>query len=207
MGYVDPRDIPRRRHFIYAVSDLDYALALIRQFSRVRLHLFLDSGMHREGIQDVVSTYAQSVLTKIAKHVEGCMSHLSTPDNHEATEMQCETFDRQLSLLSGLGIRPMYTHIFASGGLIHYDAHQSHTSKTSNIARCGIAFYGYGHSELQPALRLTTRLTQIKHIKKGESVGYDRTFTAEKDMKIGVLPIGYHDGMDRRLSSVGMVMI
>ena len=70
MGYVDPRDIPRRRHFIYAVSDVDYALALIHRFSRVRLHLFLDSGMHREGMQDISSTYAQSVLTKIAKHIE-----------------------------------------------------------------------------------------------------------------------------------------
>lgn len=135
------------------------------------------------------------------------MSHLSTPDNHDATKMQCTTFDHQLTLLSDFGIRPTYTHIFASGGLIHHDTHQSHMSKASNIARCGIAFYGYGHPELQPALRLTTRLIQIKHIKKGESVGYDRTFIAEKDMKIGVLPLGYHDGMDRRLSNVGIVMI
>lgn len=207
MGYVDPRDIPRRRHFIYAVSDLDYGLALIQRFSRVRLHLFLDSGMHREGIQDIESTYAQSVLTKIAKHIEWCMSHLSTPDNREATEKQCETFNKQLALLAGLGIRPTYTHIFASGGLIHHHASWLWKNDSSILARCGIAFYGYGHPELQPALRLTTRLIQIKHIKKGESVGYDRTFTAEKDMKIGVLPLGYHDGMDRRLSSVGVVMI
>ena len=50
------------------------------------------------------------------------MSHLSTPDNREATEMQCETFTKQLALLAGLGIRPTYTHIFASGGLIHHHA-------------------------------------------------------------------------------------
>ncbi len=50
MGYVDPEDIPRRRNFIYAVSDLTYATMLIKKYARVRLHLFLDTGMHREGM-------------------------------------------------------------------------------------------------------------------------------------------------------------
>ena len=50
-----------------------------------------------------------------------------------------------------------------------------------------------------------TKLIQIKEIQTGDRVGYDGTYRAEKPMKIGVLPIGYHDGMDRRLSGVGMV--
>jgi alanine racemase len=48
MGYVDPRDIPRRRNFIYAVSEFDYALSLLAQYAGARLHLFFDTGMHRE---------------------------------------------------------------------------------------------------------------------------------------------------------------
>jgi alanine racemase len=51
MGHVDPRDIPRRRNFRYAVSSLEYALALVKKFSWIRLHLFLDTGMHREGVK------------------------------------------------------------------------------------------------------------------------------------------------------------
>lgn len=47
----------------------------------------------------------------------------------------------------------------------------------------------------------------MKHIQKGDRVGYDGTFEAEKAMKIGILPIGYHDGMDRRLSNRGLVGI
>lgn len=78
---------------------------------------------------------------------------------------------------------------------------------SGSLARCGLAFYGYGHPELTPALRLTTTLIQIKHIKKDETVGYDGTFTAREDMKIGILPLGYHDGMDRRLSGIGLVSI
>jgi len=74
-----------------------------------------------------------------------------------------------------------------------------------NLARAGIAFYGYGHDQLLPALRCTTKFIQIKEIHTGDKVGYDGTYIATKSMKIGVLPIGYHDGMDRRLSGVGIV--
>lgn len=204
MGYVDPRDIPRRRNFIYAISDLDYATALIKHSSRVRLHLFLDTGMHREGIADINTDHADAVLTKIAPRIEGVMSHFSTPDNRVVTETQIASFEEQLGILRKYRIYPRYTHIAASGGLL---AAHTYREISGSIARCGLAFYGYGSPELQPALRLTTHLIQIKNIKKGETVGYDGTFIAPHDMKIGVLPIGYHDGIDRRLSGVGVVMI
>lgn len=81
MGYVDPRDIPRRKNFIYAASDLDYAHSLVLKYSRVRITLFLDTGMHREGIQNRETSYADTLLARISPRVEGVMSHLSTPDN------------------------------------------------------------------------------------------------------------------------------
>lgn len=127
------------------------------------------------------------------------MSHFSTPENRRISESQMTIFESQLSFLREHRIYPRYTHIAASGGLL--SAHQ-YRHVSGSIARCGLAFYGYGHAELQPALRLSTTLIQIKHIKKGDTVGYDGTFIASEDMKIGVLPIGYHDGMDRRLSDV-----
>lgn len=70
MGYIDPRDIPRRKNFIYAVSDLEYASALIQEYSRARIHLFLDSGMHREGMLDIDSVFAINILTKICPNIE-----------------------------------------------------------------------------------------------------------------------------------------
>lgn len=99
MGYVDPRDIPRRKNFIYAVSDLDYAGALIKKYSRVRLHLFLDTGMRREGVCDIDTAYAEAVLTKISSRIEGVMSHLSTPDDRGVSEAQIVSFESQLSVL------------------------------------------------------------------------------------------------------------
>lgn len=70
MGYVNPRDIPRRKNFIYAASDLDYAHALIQKYSRVRLTLFLDTGMHREGIQNLDTAYTATLLAKMAPRIE-----------------------------------------------------------------------------------------------------------------------------------------
>jgi alanine racemase len=64
-----------------------------------------------------------------------------------------------------------------------------------------------GHSQLRPVLEFTTQIVQVKTVKKGESIGYDSTFTASNDMKIGVLPVGYNDGLNRKLSNKGSVLI
>ena len=95
------------------------------------------------------------------------MSHLSTPDGITVTNLQLSRFQFFQNELKTLGITPKYIHIFASGGIIHAE---KYSSVLGNIARTGLAFYGYGHSDLQPALRCTTQLTQIKHIQKGDTV-------------------------------------
>lgn len=163
MGYVDPLDIPRRKNFIYAVSDLEYAKALIQKYSRVRLHIFFDTGMHREGIESIDSRYAQNTLTMIRPHIEGVMSHLSTPDDIAVTNKQLQRFQEFQSMLRTLSITPRYIHICASGGLIHA---QKYDFPIGNLARTGLAYFGYDHPALQPALRCTTKLIQTKVIKK-----------------------------------------
>lgn len=95
------------------------------------------------------------------------MSHLSTPDDRRVTEEQIASFEDILASLKKHNIYPRYTHIAASGGLVHARVYKK---LPGNIARCGLAYYGYGHPDLQPALRITTRLIQIKHIKKGDTV-------------------------------------
>jgi len=115
MGYVDPRDVPRRRNFVYAVSTLEYAQAVLHTYSKSRLHLFLDTGMHREGIPSLETVYAREVLKKIVPHIEGVMSHLSTPDNVEVSRAQIAQFHTFITQLEMLGISPQYKHICASG--------------------------------------------------------------------------------------------
>lgn len=115
MGYIDPRDIPRRKNFIYAVSDLDYASAVIRRYPRARIHLFVDTGMHREGIQMLDSIFAKDILIKIRSNIEGLMSHLATPEDVVFTDNQLATFQKFQSLLEDIDIHPKYKHICASG--------------------------------------------------------------------------------------------
>ena len=78
------------------------------------------------------------------------------------------------------------------------------------MARMGIGLYGISdpqHSELEPVLKLKTKITQIRTIEKGESVGYSRAFIAKDPMRIGVLAIGYADGLMRSYSQPGSVFL
>jgi len=78
--------------------------------------------MHREGISSLDTVYEREILIKIKPHIEGIMSHLSTPDNISTSDTQIETFQSFLCKIEDLGIRTPYQHIAASGGIIH--AHQ-----------------------------------------------------------------------------------
>jgi len=80
-----------------------------------------------------------------------------------------------------------------------------------NAARAGIALYGIDPTnkdrELIPALNLVSTIVQVKNLQKGEKVGYDFTYTAKTNQELAVLPIGYNDGVNRRLSSKGSVLV
>jgi alanine racemase len=203
MGFVDPEDIPRKKRFHYACSDIPYALAIIKRRKRAKIHLFFDTGMHREGIQSL-SKPDIKVLADMKRNIVGIMTHLSTPDTVSVTQSQYESFHHFETILAQNQIHPIFRHICASGGALHRTSSESHSD---TLARTGISYYGYGHPELLPALRCHTRLMQIKYLNPGESVGYDGTFVAKKPMIVGVLPIGYNDGLDRRFSNIGKVDI
>jgi alanine racemase len=87
-----------------------------------------------------------------------------------------------------------------------------------DIVRPGIALYGYSSSPelayglkvlklLKPVLSWRTRLCQIKSVPEGESIGYGLTFKTTRDTRLGILPIGYYDGFDRKLSNLGFVLV
>ena len=117
-------------------------------------------------------------------------------------------------------IYPRWFHIGATGSIIN-PATRPIIAGISNLARTGLALYGYSSysidlslitqddatRHLKPALTLITKITQIKKVSKGEKLGYEGTFTAKEDMIIGVLPIGYYDGVDRRLSNKGIFLV
>lgn len=82
----------------------------------------------------------------------------------------------------------------------------------ANLVRLGIGLYGYNLAKdsklnLKPALRVESIISSIKNLKASESVGYKHTFTARDNMRIATVPIGYYEGVDRRLSNLGFFKI
>lgn len=210
MGYVNPKNLQiKKLPFSYAVYDMNLVKVINQYQPHAGIHIFVDTGMHREGIkiEDLTSVVQQLQSFSNIKN-EGLMSHFAAPDDiqNKLTQKQVQAFEYAQHIIKGLGTHPKWIHMAASVGLLNSKIYKN----MGNMARIGKSLYGITSdtkTDLKPALQLTTILAQIKTLQKGESVGYDFTFTADKDMVIGILPIGYNDGVDRRLSNKGVVLI
>lgn len=212
MGYTDPSNLRfKKLPFLFAVFDKELLSALATYQNHATIHIFVDTGMNREGIKlSDLPDFLIYCLKKSIK-VDGLMSHLAEPYKPKSnmTRLQLQNFKKAQDILIQYGFKSKYIHILSSSGLLNNSSYPSEI--VGNIARCGLAIYGIdpegGNQNFKPVLALTTKVIQIKEIYKGEKVGYDGTFTALKKMKIGILPIGYFDGVDRRLSNVGFVRV
>lgn len=217
MGYIDPKSLNvKKLPFSYAVWDLEVVKALNKHQKGAEVHIFVDTGMNREGVK--VSDLPE-FLTTIKQYnnitISGLMTHLAEAEKAESelTKQQLKEFKKAYEIVRKMGFSLQFIHIGGSGALfLKLPAY-------INIVRTGIAIFGVedfslrskdivrAERELKPVLKLTTKLVQIKSIKKGDKVGYGGTFEAKTDTVVGILPIGYYDGVDRRLSSKGVVLI
>lgn len=170
----------------------------------VPIHVKVETGMHRLGFEsDQMSRLADEILAMPGIRVASAFSHLAASDNPEEEKFtlhQIELLKNAAAQLEeGLGYE-VIKHILNSSGIHNYISHQL------DMVRLGIGLYGvssvsWERHHLQNVSRLITRVSQIKSIKPGDSVGYGRSFVAERSMRIATLPIGYADGIDRRLSN------
>ena len=182
--------------------------ALDQPFS---IHLKVDTGMGRLGLSpDEFMRVIEALPQWKSLHVEGLMTHLADSDGDDPghTEAQLELFRQLLSQCTRRGITIPIVHAANSAGLLRFP--QSHFS----LVRPGIALYGYHtlpHSEpcteLKPILSLRTKVMQMRTLRPGDTVSYNRTFVAKRPSTIAVLPVGYADGYNRRLSNTGFVLI
>lgn len=203
MGYVDPMSLNTKKlPFSFSVYSLEQVEALNKYQPQAPVHVFVDTGMHREGILiNDLSEFIKYIQENTSLEIEGLMSHFGEsehPDN-PLTRGQINKFKQAMKV-----IQPRWTHIANSGGVLS-------NYGLGNLGRCGKAVFGLSpiahNSNLKPVLTLKTHISQVKDLKKGESVGYGFAFTAKKDMRTATLPIGYNDGVDRRLSNKGIVTI
>ncbi len=171
----------------------------------VRMHVKLDTGMGRLGTRELDE--ALGVATRVlegepALELVGAMTHFATADDDP------EFLARQLARFQPFAEE---MHRLAPGIVVHA-ANSAATLREQashfDLVRCGIAIYGCDpmHEDptlrgLEPALELSSYLAAVKRALPGETVGYGRRFTAERDTWIATLPIGYADGIRRALTN------
>lgn len=210
MGYTAPQNFKvKKLPFSYAVFDLETIKVLNEYQEDCKVHIFIDTGMNREGIQiEKIPEFLDQLKNFPNVKVEGLMSHLASSDNPKDSlnKVQIKNFYKALEIFKKYNIHPKWIHFFNSDGLLNHVP----TSKVGrqNMARVGLALYGISHNtNLKPVLRFTTQIAQIKKVKSGDRVGYDGTYTIKKPTTIGILPAGYYDGVDHRLSNKGSVLV
>lgn len=175
-----------------------------------RVHVKIDSGMHRLGIPPGEAPDFFRRLGEMAGvEAAGLMSHLAQADEAEGGEPTREQFEIVRALMSALeagGLLPPVIHTANSaGGIAYPDA-------PGSLVRAGIALYGCpppgkAGAPLRPALTLKSALIQIKDVPAGGAVGYGGTWRMETPGRIAVVPVGYADGYPRILSSRTDVLV
>ena len=165
----------------------------------LRIHLKVDTGMHRVGARpDEILKLVKAIENKPGICLEGIWTHLAVADTPENpySHQQLIEFEEVLEVVSAAGIDPEYRHAANSAGFLNFP--ESHY----NLARVGISIYGIlpgGVSEqkvnLEPAMSLTSEVSFVKKVPAGEGISYGHHFRLEEDALIATIPIGYADGI------------
>ncbi len=182
---------------------------------RARVHLKVDTGMRRMGVEPSEALPFLREIERLKEHVElvGLCTHFATSDELDQTffRKQLAIFEGVARETRGAGIRIPIVHAANSGAIL-----QAPKESAFDMVRPGIMLYGYAPSEelqerfgseLQPPLALTSSVVFKKRVKKGEGVSYNLRWTAPHDTTIVTIPIGYGDGYPRLLTNRANAMI
>lgn len=210
LGYTHPEAfyLLKKYRLIQTVVDYRYGKLLNGYGKKIRVHVGIDTGMHRLGERSEKIKEIGWIFRLENLRVEGIFTHFSAdetkdPAERAFTKRQGEAFYGVLEKLKKQGISGLKTHLLASYGLLNYP------ELGGDYVRVGIALYGLlGDEEagencpvkLYPVLSLKARIAVVKDLYRGESAGYGLDYKAGEDKKIAVLAIGYADGLPRCLS-------
>ena len=169
----------------------------------LNVHIKLDTGMHRLGFsKDELPELIRRIQANPMLNVKSVFSHLATADNSAEdafTLSQIHNFEEGSQMIMEAFPHAL-RHILNTAGISRFPQYQF------DMVRLGIGLYGVPTCEadkdaLETVVSLKTTINQIKHIPAGDSIGYNRHGRAEHDMRIGIVPIGYADGLSRLLGN------
>lgn len=184
-----------------------------------RVHLKIETGTNRQGIAlSDLEGFISTVQKLPGLDIEGAYTHFANIEDTldpSFAQWQLQRFQQALSTLKRAGIQPSQIHASATAGALLYP------DMDFTMVRVGIGAYGIWPSRetqlaarergrqvaIAPVLTWKTKVAQIKKIESGDYVGYGLTYQARRPMQVAVLPVGYYDGYDRKLSNSGRVLL
>lgn len=177
----------------------------------VSVHIKLDTGMHRLGFN---TADMNELIVRIKNNkqirIKSVFSHLAAsdePEHDDFTRQQIKSFNKMTEAIKAHFTYPIMKHILNSAGISRFPDAQF------DMVRLGIGLYGIGantweQQQLQNVSTLKTNISQIKNIPANETIGYSRKGVATRDIQIATVPIGYADGLSRKLSGgKGIMMV
>ncbi|NHB25424.1 alanine racemase [Helicobacter pylori] len=184
----------------------------LKSQKRLKIHLKIDTGMHRLGLEPTFKSIETIKKIRALKglEVEGIFTHLSNADAKIKTHAknQMKAFNAFLEQLLDQKIEFQYRHAYNSAGILSLC--NGNENRFLNLYRPGIMLYGfYPSSEMKEScptilknvISLKARIVQIKRVKKGELIGYGKHFYTNEETLVGVLALGYADGLVRDLGN------
>jgi alanine racemase len=176
------------------------------------VHLKVDTGMHRVGARPVdVTALAKEVQASDNLFLEGLWTHLAKAEDRESslTRRQLEVFESTRAELASTGMFPSKLHVANSAGAL------VHPASRYSMVRCGLSLYGYypapwiskefsrlsNGDALQPVMSLKARVSYVHEVEAGEGISYGHLYHVSKRSRIAVVPLGYADGVSRKLSA------
>ena len=212
LGYTHPEDfrVLRRYRLIQSVVDESYYRILQKYGKGLHVHIAVDTGMHRLGIDAEKTDYIKEICRNHEVIVEGVFTHLATADGFDSasvqkTEDQLRAFGKLRKVLRREQITGLKYHALASYGILNY------SNSCGDCVRPGIALYGVPENpkdevksrNLYPVLALKVRIIAVRRVDPGESVGYGTDCVSDRTRAVAWLAAGYADGVPRSLSETG----
>jgi len=195
-------------NIIVGISSYSFAEKLAQTNTNITVHVEIGTGMGRTGVHPYkIEKYLQSLASNIK--VEGMYTHFSAADvDDEYSKKQLQSFNIAVETAKSILGDIKYIHTAASSALINYP------EARFNLVRPGIILYGYASADdtyskidIKPIAKLKAKITFLKTVEEGTSIGYSRSYITTKQTKIATIPLGYADGFRRTFSNGWKVYI
>ncbi|MCX7997953.1 MAG: alanine racemase [Leptospiraceae bacterium] len=205
-------------NFWIVVSRLEDVKFLAKLKPRPKIHFKVDTGMARLGQSGKALEKTLRSIAKSKLPLDGIMTHFASTEDfteHSYSMMQLSKFIEAIQLAESLGYKNLLRHASSSASTLLFE------NARLDMVRIGISMYGLWPSletklslkmqgkdfHLTPALTWKTRIVHFQHIPSGSYIGYGSTFKTVYPSKIAVIPVGYYEGFNRRLSNVSYVLV